>query len=142
MNKIFYISLSLSFALSQDVFNNADYDRSKDIVNDQHLVCGSPIFTEEFIESQREKMRIQYPDIYQRMLLPPALNKTYSVGMTQKFWVTVDDGNGGQKDEEITAQLLAQGTYSAIWADVNQIGADQSNIDANTALEYLSLIHI
>jgi len=140
MKKILYISLSLSFVFSQNIFNNENLDKSTEDLTHHHLVCGSSLFTDEYIEAQRVKMQTYYPDEYQRMLLPPRLNKTYSLGMTQKFWVTVDDGNGGEKDEEITAQLLAQGTYSAIWADVNQIGADQSNIDANTALEYLAFL--
>ena len=48
------------------------------------------MFTNEFIVAMREKMRTQYPDEYQRMLMPRTLNKTYSVGMTEKFWVNVD----------------------------------------------------
>ena len=69
--------------------------------------------------------------------MPKALNKTYRVGMTEKFWVTVDDIDPGQtKDFEITAQLLAKGNKAAIWADVNEISVNNNNNDL--AIEYLS----
>ena len=85
-------------------------------------------------------MRTMYPDEYQRMLLPKTLNKTYSVGMTEKFWVTVDDTiNVGQtKDVEVTAQLLAKGNQAAIWADVNEISGGYINSDL--AIEYLAFL--
>jgi len=136
-----FISIYLlsTLALSQGKYQHADmFSSPENTIHDQH-VCGSPLFTDEFILAQREKMRTQYPDEYQQMLIPRTLNKTYSVGMTEKFWVNVDDGNGGSKSEQITAQLLAKGNRNAIWADVNQIG-ETNNIDADAAIEYLEFL--
>ena len=97
------------------------------------------LFTEELMTAQIEKMRTMYPDEYQRMLMPKTLNKTYNIGMTEKFWVSVDDGNGGSKSEEITAQLLAKGNRNAIWADITQI-SEINNIDNDSAIEYLEFL--
>ena len=55
------------------------------------------------------------------MQIPPRLNKSSNVGSFEKFWVMVDDGQGGQKSEEIVAELLAKGDYTAIWADTSKI---------------------
>ena len=114
-------------------------------------LCGSPwkenrsecqlypeIFTEEQMAAQLKKMRTCILR-YQRMLMPKALNKTYKIGMTEKFWVNVDDGNGGSKSEQITAQLLAKGTRNAIWADINQIN-ENNNINNDSAIEYLEFL--
>ena len=81
--------------------------------------------------AQLEKMRTMYPDEYQRMLMPKPLNKTYKIGMTEKFWVNVDDGNGGTKLEEITAQLLAKGNRNAIWADVTPVSYTHLTLPTN-----------
>ena len=50
-------------------------------------------------------MRTLYPDEYQRMLMPKALNKTYRVGMTEKFWVTVDDTTDPDKPKILKLPL-------------------------------------
>ena len=139
MKQLVPILLLCTFAFSQNKHQNADMFSSPKTPTHNHDVCISPMFTNEFIVAMREKMRTQYPDEYQRMLMPRTLNKTYSVGMTEKFWVNVDDGNGGSKQEEITAQLLAKGNNNAIWADVNQI-SENNNIDNDTAIEYLEFL--
>ena len=82
-------------------------------------LCGSPwkenrsecqlypeIFTEEQMAAQLEKMRTMYPDEYQRMLMPKALNKTYKIGMTEKFWVNVDDGYEALLDENPATGMI------------------------------------
>ena len=131
MKQLVSILLLSTFAVSQDKYQNADMFSSPKTPIHNHDVCASPVFTDEYIVAMREKMRTQYPEEYQRMLMPRTLNKTYSVGMTEKFWVNVDDGNGGSKQEEITAQLLAKGNNNAIWADVNQI-SENNNINNDT----------
>ena len=68
-------------------------------------------------------MKNEYPDIYRKMQIPPKLSKTSSVGSIQKFWVLVDDGSGGQKSEEVVAEMLAKGDNTAIWADTSQISS-------------------
>ena len=139
MKQLISIYILFSIALSQGKHQHADMFSSLNGTISDGPVCGSPMFTDEFIAAQIEKMRTQYPDEYQRMLMPRTLNKTYSVGMTEKFWVNVDDGNGGSKAEEITAELLAKGNRNAIWADVNQIG-ESNNIDNDSAKEYLEFL--
>ena len=141
MKSLLYTITFLSFGFSQGVLNNASL-HSHESSNDESHFCGAPIFTEEYIQNQREKMKKFYPDVYQRMLMPPALNKTYSVGMTQKFWVSIDDTvNIGQEiDVQITAQLLVKGSKIAIWADVNEIGISNSVINNTTAAEFLTFM--
>ena len=141
MKSLFYIISFLSIGLSQGILNNASV-HSHVTSNEKTHFCGAPIFTEEYIQNQRDKMKNFYPDIYQRMLMPPTLNKTYDVGMTEKFWVTIDDTvNIGQtKDVQITAQLLVKGSKVAIWADVNEIGISNSVINNTTAAEFLSFM--
>jgi hypothetical protein len=87
-------------------------------------------------------MKNFYPDVYERMLMPPSLNKTYNIGMTEKFWVLIDDTlNAGEQIEvQITAQLLAKGAQVAIWADVNEIGLSNTNINNTTATEFLAFM--
>ena len=89
-------------------------------------------------------MKNFYPEVYEQMLMPPSLNKTYNIGMTEKFWVVIDDTlNAGEQIEvQITAQLLAKGTQVAIWADVNEIGLSNTNINATTATEFLAFVII
>ena len=141
MKSLFYTISFFSIGLSQGILNNASV-HSHVTSNDETHFCGAPLFTEEYIQNQRDKMKNFYPDIYQRMLMPPTLNKTYDVGMTEKFWVTIDDTvNIGQtKDVEITAQLLVKGSKVAIWADVNEIGISNSVINNTTAAEFLSFM--
>ena len=147
-----YLTLFLSIGLSQSVLQNASVHSNEMNRSVEPDLCGSPwkenrsecqlypeIFTEEQMAAQLEKMRTMYPDEYQRMLMPKALNKTYKIGMTEKFWVNVDDGNGGSKSEQITAQLLAKGTRNAIWADINQIN-ENNNINNDSAIEYLEFL--
>ena len=147
-----YLTLFLSISLSQSVLQNASVHSNEMNRSVEPDLCGSPwkenrsecqlypeIFTEEQMAAQLEKMRTMYPDEYQRMLMPKALNKTYKIGMTEKFWVNVDDGNGGSKSEQITAQLLAKGTRNAIWADINQIN-ENNNINNDSAIEYLEFL--
>ena len=146
------IILFLSIGLSQSTLQNASIHSDEMNRFGVSSLCDSPwkenrsecqlypqIFTEEQMAAQLEKMRTMYPDEYQRMLMPKPLNKTYKIGMTEKFWVNVDDGNGGTKLEEITAQLLAKGNRNAIWADVTQIN-ESNNIDNNSAIEYLEFL--
>ena len=146
------IILFLSIGLSQSTLNNASIHSDEMNRFGVTALCDSPwkenrsecqlypqIFTEQQMAAQLEKMRTMYPDEYQRMLMPKPLNKTYKIGMTEKFWVNVDDGNGGTKLEEITAQLLAKGNRNAIWADVDQIN-ESNNIDNNSAIEYLEFL--
>ena len=102
-------------------------------------LCAVPIFSDEFIASHLQKMKKEYPDIYRRMQIPPKLNKSSSVGTVQKFWVLVDDGNGGQKSEEVEAELLAKGDYTAIWADKTKI-SDSPNISKTLAERYVKLL--
>ena len=102
-------------------------------------LCAVPTFSDEFIASHLQKMKKEYPDIYRRMQIPPKLNKSSSVGTVQKFWVLVDDGNGGQKSEEVEAELLAKGDYTAIWADKTKI-SDSPNISKTLAERYVKLL--
>ena len=146
------IILFLSIGLSQSTLQNASIHSDEMNRFGVSSLCDSPwkenrsecqlypqIFTEEQMAAQLEKMRTMYPDEYQRMLMPKTLNKSYKIGMTEKFWVNIDDGNGGTKLEEITAQLLAKGNRNAIWADVTQIN-ESNNIDNNSAIEYLEFL--
>ena len=130
----------LGFGLSQSSYQNASIHSNEIDHFDESHICGSPLFTDEFIEQQREKMSIMYPDEYQRMLLPKTLKKTYNVGETEKFWVTVDDTNnvGQTKDVEVNARLLVRGNKAAIWADVNEI--DDGYINSDIANEYLAFL--
>ena len=141
--KLPFCILLFSFTVfAQDALKNSDLSASPHYhIDSPDHVCGSPMFTEEFISNNRERMRTLYPDEYQRMLMPKTLNKTYKVGMTEKFWVTVDDTTdpGQTKDVEITAQLLAKGNKAAIWADVNEISVN-NNINNDLAIEYLSFL--
>ena len=141
MKLLLHTIIFLSIGFSQGILNNASV-HSHGTSNDETHFCGAPLFTEEYIQNQRNKMKNFYPDIYQRMTMPPALNKTYNIGMTEKFWVTIDDTvNIGQtKDVQITAQLLAKGNKVAIWADVNEIGVSNSVINNTTAAEFLSFM--
>ena len=142
MKSILYIITLLSFGFSQGRLHNADVHSEIGSLNSDHHFCGAPIFTDEYIENQREKMKNFYPEVYERMLMPPSLNKTYNIGMTEKFWVVIDDTlNAGEQIEvQITAQLLAKGTQVAIWADVNEIGLSNTNINATTATEFLAFM--
>ena len=76
-------------------------------------LCAMPTLTPEFTRNHLEKMERDYPDIYARMQVPPILNKSATVGSVQKFWVIVDDGQGGTKSEEIVALMLAKGDHTA-----------------------------
>ena len=135
MKSVLYIITLLRIGFSQGRLHNADVHSEIGSLNSDHHFCGAPIFTDEYIENQREKMKNFYPEVYERMLMPPSLNKTYNIGMTEKFWVVIDDTlNAGEQIEvQITAQLLAKGTQVAIWADVNEIGLSNTNINATTA---------
>ena len=102
-------------------------------------ICAVPTFSEEFISSHIQKMKNEYPDIYRKMQIPSKLSKTSSVGSIQKFWVLVDDGSGGQKSEEVVAEMLAKGDNTAIWADTSQISSS-SNISKTLAEQYIKLL--
>ena len=79
----------------------------------QRQLCAMPTLTSEFTRDHLEKMKLDYPETYRRMQLPPILTKTSDVGSFEKFWVIVDDGQGGTKSEEIVAELLAKGDHTA-----------------------------
>ena len=106
--KLPFCILLFSFTVfAQDALKNSDLSASPHYhIDSPDHVCGSPMFTEEFISNNRERMRTLYPDEYQRMLMPKTLNKTYKVGMTEKFWVSIDDTTapGQTKDVEIMAR--------------------------------------
>ena len=73
------------------------------------------------------------------MQIPPRLSKSSNVGSFEKFWVLVDDGQGGQKSEEIVAELLAKGDYTAIWADTSKVSGSP-NISKSLADQYIKLL--
>ncbi|MBT4067249.1 MAG: T9SS type A sorting domain-containing protein [Candidatus Marinimicrobia bacterium] len=102
-------------------------------------LCALPTLTNEFTKAHLEKMKRYYPDVYNRMLAPPTLNKTTSVGTIQKFWVIVDDDQGGTKSEEVSAELLAKGDHTAIWADTSKISSS-NNISSSLASQYITLL--
>ena len=102
-------------------------------------LCAAPTLTDDFIKSHLEKMKRDYPDVYNQMQIPPRLNKSSNVGSFEKFWVMVDDGQGGQKSEEIVAELLAKGDYTAIWADTSKISGSP-NISKTLADQYIKLL--
>lgn len=139
MKSLLYTITFLSLGFAQGRLQNASMHSDVGSLNSDLHFCGAPIFTEEYIENQREKMKNLFPDTYERMQMPPALNKSYEIGMTEKFWVTIDDTvNIGQTlDVEITARLLTKGSKVAIWGDVNEIGLSNSNINETTAAEFL-----
>ena len=139
MKSLLYTITFLSLGFAQGRLQNASMHSDVGSFNSDPHFCGAPIFTEEYIENQREKMKNLFPDTYERMQMPPALNKSYEIGMTEKFWVTIDDTvNIGQTlDVEITARLLTKGSKVAIWGDVNEIGLSNSNINETTAAEFL-----
>ena len=99
----------------------------------------APTFTDDFIKSHLEKMKRDYLDVYNQMQIPPRLSKSSNVGSFEKFWVLVDDGQGGQKSEEIVAELLAKGDYTAIWADTSKISGSP-NISKSLADQYIKLL--
>ena len=102
-------------------------------------LCAAPTLTDDFIKSHLEKMKRDYPDVYNQMQIPPRLSKSSNVGSFEKFWVLVDDGQGGQKSEEIVAELLAKGDYTAIWADTSKISGSP-NISKSLADQYIKLL--
>ena len=102
-------------------------------------LCAVPTFSEEFISSHIQKMKNEYPEIYRKMQIPPKLNNSSEIGTVQKFWVLVDDGDGGRKSEEVEAELLAKGDYTAIWADKKQL-SDSQNISKTLAERYVKLL--
>jgi len=102
-------------------------------------LCAVPTITEEFMENHMARMKSEYPDVYDRMQIPPVRYKSSNVGDIQKFWVMVDDGSGGTKSEEVVAELLAKGSQTAIWADTVELSSS-SNISASLAADYLKLL--
>lgn len=102
-------------------------------------LCAMPTLTPEFTRNHLEKMERDYPDIYARMQVPPILNKSATVGSVQKFWVIVDDGQGGTKSEEIVALMLAKGDHTAIWADTSKLSS-ANNISSSLAAQYITLL--
>ena len=102
-------------------------------------LCAVPTLTDDFIKSHLEKMNRDYPDVYNQMQIPPRLSKSSDVGSVEKFWVMVDDDQGGQKSEEIVAELLAKGDYTAIWADTSKISGSP-NISKSLADQYIKLL--
>ena len=105
----------------------------------ERALCAFPILTNEFTQAHLQKMKRDYPSIYNKMLIPPTLNKSPKVGTIEKFWVLVDDGQGGSKSEEVTAELLAKGNNTAIWADTSKISSS-SNISSSLADQYIELL--
>ena len=105
----------------------------------QYQLCAMPTLTREFTKAHLEKMKRDYPETYRRMQLPPILTKTANVGSFEKFWVIVDDSQGGTKSEEIVAELLAKGDHTAIWADTSKINGS-SNISSTLATQYIKLL--
>ena len=91
MKSLLYTITFLSLGFAQGRLQNASMHSDVGSLNSDPHFCGAPIFTEEYIENQREKMKNLFPDTYERMQMPPALNKSYEIGMTEKFWVTIDD---------------------------------------------------
>jgi len=43
-------------------------------------LCAAPTLTDDFIKSHLEKMKRDYPDVYNQMQIPPRLNKSSNVG--------------------------------------------------------------
>ena len=105
----------------------------------QRQLCAMPTLTSEFTRAHLEKMKRDYPETYRRMQLPPILTKTADVGSFEKFWVIVDDVQGGTKSEEIVAELLAKGDHTAIWADTSKISGSP-NISSTLASQYIKLL--
>ncbi|GIT57534.1 MAG: hypothetical protein Ct9H300mP18_09630 [Candidatus Neomarinimicrobiota bacterium] len=55
----------------------------------------APTLTGDFIKSHLEKMKRDYPGVYNQMQIPPRLSKSSNVGSFEKFWVIwVYDGQG------------------------------------------------
>lgn len=102
-------------------------------------LCAVPTLTNDFITSHIERMKRDYPEVYSKMQNPPILSKTSNIGSFEKFWVMVDDEQGGQKSEEIVAELLAKGDYTAIWADTSKISGSP-NISKSLADQYIKLL--
>lgn len=110
---------------------SAQYTRatisSKTIINSNdntfRPLCLTPDFNEQYYIDRLDKIRREDPTLYQRMSSPRPLYKSASIGDLQTFFVSIDDGSGGSKDVELTAELLAKGQYNAIWADTSKIGS-------------------
>ena len=102
-------------------------------------LCAVPTITDEFMNNHIARMKSEYPDVYDRMQIPPVRYKSENVGDIQKFWVMVDDGSGGMKSEEVVAEMLAKGSHTAIWADTVELSSS-SNISASLAADYLKLL--
>jgi len=102
-------------------------------------LCAVPTITDEFMNNHMARMKSEYPDVYDRMQIPPVRYKSENVGDIQKFWVMVDDGSGGMKSEEVVAEMLAKGSHTAIWADTVELSSS-SNISASLAADYLKLL--
>ena len=86
-------------------------------------LCLTPIFNDQYYIDRLDKIKREDPALYQRMSIPRNLYKSATVGTLQKFFVNIDDGSGGSKEVELTAELLAKGQHNAIWADTSQIGS-------------------
>tara|TARA_B100001123_G_scaffold146687_1_gene170103 strand:+ start:180 stop:3143 length:2964 start_codon:yes stop_codon:yes gene_type:complete len=102
-------------------------------------LCALPELTQDFERKHLEKMERNYPGVYAKMRVPPVLKKSAEVGSIQKFWVIVDDDDGGTKSEEVVAEMLAKGEHTAIWADTSKL-ATANNISASLAEQYVKLL--
>ena len=100
-------------------------------------LCLTPIFNDQYYIDRLDKIKREDPALYQRMSIPRNLYKSATVGTLQKFFVNIDDGSGGSKEVELTAELLAKGQHNAIWADTSQIGSAITLPEAQLYLEAL-----